>query len=130
MWVRIYRAENLAAADMNGKSDPFCRLELGNEQLQTATEYKTLSPEWNRTFCLQVKDIHEVLMITIYDEDNRDQAEFLGRVAVPLLSIRNGQMKWMALKDKKLRTRAKGNILVQFWLSYNLVRLDLSMQII
>lgn len=110
--------------DMNGKSDPFCRLELVNEVLQTGTEYKTLCPEWNRTFTLQVRDIHEAVMITVYDEDNRNQAEFLGRVVVPLLSIRSGQIRWMALKDKKLKARAKGSILVQFWLSYNLVGVD------
>lgn len=35
-----------------GKSDPFCLLELGNDQLQTHTIYKTLNPEWNKVFTL------------------------------------------------------------------------------
>lgn len=46
----VYKAENLVSADINGKSDPFCVLELVNERLRTGTEYKTLCPEWNKVF--------------------------------------------------------------------------------
>ncbi|KAE9550845.1 hypothetical protein FO519_005949 [Halicephalobus sp. NKZ332] len=67
--VKVFRAEGLASADINGKSDPFCVLELVNARLQTHTEYKTLNPEWNKLFTFAVKDIHEVLEITVYDED-------------------------------------------------------------
>ena len=48
----VHRAENLASADINGKSDPFCVLELVNERLRTSTDYKTLSPVWNKLFKL------------------------------------------------------------------------------
>lgn len=50
----MYKAEGLAAADINGKSDPFCVLELVNIRLQTHTVYKTLNPEWNKLFTLYV----------------------------------------------------------------------------
>lgn len=50
--VKVYRAQGLAAADIGGKSDPFCVLELCNARLQTQTEYKTLSPTWNKIFTL------------------------------------------------------------------------------
>jgi len=45
----------------------------------------------------------------VYDEDPDYKVEFLGKVAVPLLSIQNGVQKWYPLKDKKLTSRAKGN---------------------
>ena len=48
----VIKAQGLAAADMNGKSDPFCVLELVNSRLQTQTEYKTLQPEWGKVFTL------------------------------------------------------------------------------
>ena len=48
----MYKAENLVEADIGGKSDPFVILELVNERLRTGTEYKTLSPEWNKVFTL------------------------------------------------------------------------------
>lgn len=50
--VKVYGATGLAAADIGGKSDPFCVLELGNARLQTQTEYKTLTPTWNKIFTL------------------------------------------------------------------------------
>lgn len=50
--IKVYRAQGLAAADLGGKSDPFCVLELVNSRLQTQTEYKTLAPNWQKIFTL------------------------------------------------------------------------------
>lgn len=116
--VKVYKAENLVSADINGKSDPFCVLELVNERLRTGTEYKTLCPEWNKVFEFNIKDIHEVLEVTVYDED-KDRCEFLGKVAIPLLKIKSGEKKWYALKDKKLQHRVKGHVQLEFWISFN-----------
>ncbi|KAJ2945002.1 hypothetical protein O0L34_g1899 [Tuta absoluta] len=107
--VKVYGAKGLAAADLGGKSDPFCVLELGNARLQTHTEYKTLAPNWMKIFTFTVKDISSILELTVYDEDHDHKVEFLGKLAIPLLHIRNGEKRWYALKDKKMRARAKGN---------------------
>ena len=85
-----------------------------------------------------MQDIHDVLEVTVYDEDKDHKYEFLGKVdiilstffllgkvdiilrtsflhrpptqiMVPLLWIRNGERKWIRLKDKSLRKRAKGD---------------------
>jgi C2 domain len=56
-----------------------------------------------------VKDINSILEVTVYDEDRDHKVEFLGKVAIPLLRVQNGEKKWYALKDKKLHLRAKGN---------------------
>ncbi|XP_018301348.1 multiple C2 and transmembrane domain-containing protein 1 isoform X2 [Mycetomoellerius zeteki] len=123
--VKVYRAQGLAAADLGGKSDPFCVLELVNSRLQTQTEYKTLTPNWQKIFTFNVKDINSVLEVTVYDEDRDHKVEFLGRIAIPLLKIRNGEKRWYALKDKKLRGRAKGNcpqILLEMTVIWNILR--------
>ncbi|KAI4504174.1 hypothetical protein M0802_000645 [Mischocyttarus mexicanus] len=123
--VKIYRAQGLVAADLGGKSDPFCVLELVNARLQTQTEYKTLAPNWQKIFTFNVKDINSVLEVTVYDEDRDHKVEFLGKVAIPLLRIRNGEKRWYALKDKKLRGRAKGNspqILLEMTVIWNVFR--------
>ena len=46
----MIRAEGLASADINGKSDPFVTLQLVNQYAQTHTEYKTLNPDWRKNF--------------------------------------------------------------------------------
>lgn len=48
--VKVLKAEDLASADMNGKSDPFVCLQLINQFRQTHTVYKNLNPEWAKTF--------------------------------------------------------------------------------
>ncbi|XP_059056230.1 multiple C2 and transmembrane domain-containing protein-like isoform X1 [Achroia grisella] len=120
--VKVYGAKGLAAADLGGKSDPFCVLELGNARLQTHTEYKTLTPNWMKIFTFTVKDICSYLEVTVYDEDHDHKVEFLGKLSVPILSIRNGEKRWYALKDKKMRARAKGNypqILLEMMVIWN-----------
>lgn len=123
--VKVFRGSGLAAADLGGKSDPFCVLELGNARLQTQTEYKTLAPSWQKIFTFNVKDINNVLEVTVYDEDRDHKVEFLGKVCIPLLKVRNGERKWYPLKDKKLRSRAKGanpQILLELTVLWNPVR--------
>jgi len=52
--VTVLRAHDLKSADLGGKSDPYCVLELVNERLQTHTQYKTLAPDWRKVFVLSV----------------------------------------------------------------------------
>ncbi|XP_057381263.1 multiple C2 and transmembrane domain-containing protein-like [Daphnia carinata] len=123
--VKVFRATGLASADIGGKSDPFCVLQLVNSRLQTQTEYKTLNPSWNKIFTFNVKDINSVLQVTVYDEDRDHRFEFLGAVVIPLLRVANGQKRWYALKDRKLRARAKGNnpqILLELNVVWNEIR--------
>lgn len=66
--------------------------------------------------------------MTVYDEDKDHKVEFLGKVAIPLLKIRNNEKRWYALKDKKLRSRAKGNspqILLEMQIIWNPVSFEL-----
>ncbi|KAK6293962.1 hypothetical protein J4Q44_G00347920 [Coregonus suidteri] len=98
--VKVIKATDLLAADLNGKSDPFCVLELGNDRLQTHTIYKTLYPNWNKVFTFPVKDVHDVLELTIFDEDGDKAPDFLGKVAIPLLSVR-AAIRTFTPKEKK-----------------------------
>ncbi|XP_027944997.1 multiple C2 and transmembrane domain-containing protein 2 isoform X2 [Eumetopias jubatus] len=104
------------------KSDPFCLLELGNDRLQTHTIYKNLNPEWNKVFTFPIKDIHDVLEVTVFDEDGDKPPDFLGKVAIPLLSIRDGQPNCYVLKNKDLEQAFKGVIYLEMDLIYNPVK--------
>nr|XP_040053580.1 multiple C2 and transmembrane domain-containing protein 1-like isoform X3 [Gasterosteus aculeatus aculeatus] len=120
--VKVMRAEGLMVADVIGKSDPFCVLELNNDRLQTHTVYKNLNPEWNKVFTFNVKDIHAVLEVTVFDEDRDRSADFLGKVAIPLLQIPNGEQKSYELKNKELTGRTKGTIYLEMDVVYNTVK--------
>uniref|UniRef100_A0A673WIE2 Multiple C2 and transmembrane domain containing 1 n=1 Tax=Salmo trutta TaxID=8032 RepID=A0A673WIE2_SALTR len=123
--VKVIRAERLMAADVTGKSDPFCVVELSNDRLQTHTVYKNLNPEWNKVFTFNVKDIHSVLEVTVYDEDRDRSADFLGKVAIPLLNIQNGERKAYALKSKELTGPTKGVIFLEIDVIFNAVKAGL-----
>ncbi|KAM4528559.1 multiple C2 and transmembrane domain-containing protein 1-like isoform 2-T2 [Odontesthes bonariensis] len=120
--VKVLRAEGLMAADVTGKSDPFCVLEMNNDRLQTHTVYKNLSPEWNKVFTFNVKDIHSVLEVTVFDEDRDRTADFLGKVAIPLLNVRNGEQRAYQLKNKELTGPTKGVIYLEIEVIYNTVK--------
>ena len=60
--------------------------------------------------------------VTVYDEDKDHKFEFLGKVMIPLLRIKNGEKKWYKLKNKDLRKKAKGDdpqILLEMNLYWN-----------
>uniref|UniRef100_A0A8C8ESI8 C2 domain-containing protein n=1 Tax=Oncorhynchus tshawytscha TaxID=74940 RepID=A0A8C8ESI8_ONCTS len=120
--VKVVSATDLTSTDLNGKSDPFCVLELGNSRLQTHTIYKTLSPEWNKVFTFPVKDIHDVLELTVFGEDGDKAPDLLGRVAIPLLTVQNGQQVTRGLKKANWRGPAKGTISLVMEVHYNPVR--------
>ncbi|XP_066129925.1 multiple C2 and transmembrane domain-containing protein 1 isoform X5 [Saccopteryx bilineata] len=123
--VKVIRAEGLMAADVTGKSDPFCVVEVNNDRLLTHTVYKNLSPEWNKVFTFNIKDIHSVLEVTVYDEDRDRSADFLGKVAIPLLSIQNGEQKAYVLKNKQLTGPTKGVIYLEIDVIFNAVKASL-----
>ncbi|UJR36030.1 hypothetical protein I4U23_028768 [Adineta vaga] len=120
--IKIYQARDLSAKDINGKSDPFCVIELDSTRLRTHTIYKTLDPVWNKSFIIPVQDIHSILELTIYDEDMNKSTEFIGKVAIPLLAIQNGEKKWMTLKDRKCILPVKGIIEIEATLIYSNLR--------
>ncbi|XP_075998450.1 multiple C2 and transmembrane domain-containing protein 2 [Genypterus blacodes] len=120
--VKVIKAADLPTTDLNGKSNPFCVVELGNSKLQTQTVYKTLSPEWNVIFTFPVKDIHDVLELTVLDEQRDKSPTFLGKVAVQLLSVENGKQVSFFLKKEDLGNQSKGTITLVVDVVYNKVR--------
>uniref|UniRef100_A0A8C7ZLV2 Multiple C2 domains, transmembrane 2a n=1 Tax=Oryzias sinensis TaxID=183150 RepID=A0A8C7ZLV2_9TELE len=120
--VNIIRANELPSTDINGKTNPLCVVELGNCKLQTTTSYKTGNPEWNQAFTFPIKDINDVVELTVLDENGDKSPNFLGKVAIPLLSVQNGQQMCLYLKKENLERTAKGTITLQVDVIYNKVR--------
>uniref|UniRef100_A0A3B4B6B1 C2 domain-containing protein n=1 Tax=Periophthalmus magnuspinnatus TaxID=409849 RepID=A0A3B4B6B1_9GOBI len=102
-----------------GKCNPFCVVEVSNSRLQTHTMFKTVNPEWNKALAFPIKDIHEVIEVTVMDENGDN---FLGKVAVPLLTVKNGQQICLFLKKEDLARTYKGTITLEIDVIYNKVR--------
>ncbi|XP_077424850.1 multiple C2 and transmembrane domain-containing protein 2-like [Vanacampus margaritifer] len=120
--VKVLKANELPATDINGKSNPYCVIALGNSKLQTHTIYKNVNPEWNKAITFPVKDIFDVLELIILDENGDKAPGFLGKVAIPLLTIQNEQQICLYLKKEDLSGPAKGTITLVLEVIYNKVR--------
>ncbi|XP_034089486.1 multiple C2 and transmembrane domain-containing protein 2 isoform X3 [Gymnodraco acuticeps] len=120
--VKVIKANDLPATDLNGKSNPFCVVELGNSKLQTHTFYKTVNPEWNKALTFPIKDIHDVIELTLLDENGDKAPNFLGKVDIPLLTVQNGQQICLLLKKEDLGSASKGTITLVLDVIYNKVR--------
>ncbi|KAK2842232.1 hypothetical protein Q5P01_012432 [Channa striata] len=120
--VKVIKANDLPTTDLNGKTSPFCVIELGNSKLQTHTIYKTLNPEWNKAFTFPLKDITDVIELTVLDENGDKSPNFLGKVAIPLLTVQNGQQICLFLKKENLGSASKGTITLVLEIIYNKVR--------
>uniref|UniRef100_A0A672JI55 Multiple C2 and transmembrane domain-containing protein 2-like n=1 Tax=Salarias fasciatus TaxID=181472 RepID=A0A672JI55_SALFA len=120
--VNVIKANDLPATDLNGKSNPVCVVELGNCKLQTHTMSKTLNPEWNKAFTFPIKDIHDVVELTVLNENGDKAPDFMGKVAIPLLTVQNGQVICLYLKKEDLGRASKGTITLVLEIIYNKVR--------
>lgn len=92
-------ANHLAAQDwLSGKSDPYVALYLVDEddnaisnKLQTDVIKNTLNPEWNSFFSLDVQSKEGAFLVAeIWDFNAVKSSDFLGRVKLPLLDLKNG----------------------------------------
>ena len=124
--IKVLEAKGLANTDIIGKSDPFCVIELNNERKVTQTVCNNLTPRWDKVFQFEtIKDVCDTLFITVYDEEYDEKHDFLGRLRIPLLSIKNNEKQWYLLKDKNLRHLAPGGnqprILLDMFFTYNKV---------
>ncbi|XP_059420914.1 multiple C2 and transmembrane domain-containing protein 2-like [Carassius carassius] len=119
--IKLIKATDLPS-DMSGKCDPFCTLELGNSKMQTHTISKTLNPEWRTALTFPIKDIHDVLVLTVFHDDGDKAPDVLGKVAIPLLTVSNGQEITRMLKNNNLSRTTKGSITLELNVLYNPIR--------
>ncbi|KDN53005.1 hypothetical protein K437DRAFT_242815 [Tilletiaria anomala UBC 951] len=87
----IHQATDLAAADTNGKSDPFvqaCFARSGRPLFSTRVVRRSCDPVWQESgFLLVTPDeirAHDSLRLTVYDADRFSVDDPLGKIDVPL----------------------------------------------
>ncbi|MES1916535.1 MAG: hypothetical protein MHM6MM_008355, partial [Cercozoa sp. M6MM] len=67
--VTVISGVNLPAADRNGLSDPFVKIRVGANRVQTKVQKATLNPTWNETFTFQHVHVDDNLVLKVRDHD-------------------------------------------------------------
>ena len=84
--VDLLGARNLIKSDLIGKSDPYARLQLGDETYKTEVVKNTQNPEWNfgTDFTVDGKTIDDEVKITVFDHDKLGKGKSLGSLGLPV----------------------------------------------
>merc|ERR1719193_587394 len=80
--VFLKEAYGLAAMDLNGQSDPYCKIQYGDVSRKTDIVKRSLNPKWNRYFVFEVKEEEEklpALQFTIFDYDVASADDIIGK---------------------------------------------------
>lgn len=124
LYVKVIRAVNLKKMDILGKSDPYVKLKLTEDRLQsrkTTVKMSNLNPEWNEVFTFAVKDPNsQVLELQAYDWDKVGTHDKLGMQILPLKYVTAHEPKIFTLELLKSMNpndphnkRSRGQIIVE-----------------
>ena len=85
--VVVKCGKNLVGMDLNGFSDPYAVITMGQQQFKTKTIKKSLNPLWSEEFYLvshpQMDDQNVPLKVQIYDYDTFTVDNFIGQFVIP-----------------------------------------------
>jgi len=104
--ITVVSGKDLRAADLNGKSDPYCKISfssLTNVQFKTPVIQKTLEPVWNYNIPYPIPiNVEKVtLKIEVWDEDVTND-DFLGNVDIQNLDVsKNGSYTYTVIYKNK-----------------------------
>jgi len=106
--IDVLDAQDLPAADSNGKSDPYCKFEFnGQEVFKTKVQKKTLAPAWNEFFELSVPSRTAAkFKVAVLDYDFGGGPDFLGGADINL-----GQLDPFQAREIKLALDGKSGTL-------------------
>ena len=129
LYVDVFSAKDLMAADFGGTSDPFAIVKVGKHSFTTEIIDKTLNPLWNAQFSIPIYDpkshIHENVFVSVYDKDLVG-SDFLGFVDIPLSSLFNQEPleQWFDLKPQNANEKVSGQIKLRLHWVYTLKALN------
>ncbi|XP_059078950.1 synaptotagmin 1-like isoform X2 [Tigriopus californicus] len=105
--VSIIKAEDLAAMDIGGTSDPYVKIYLlpdRKRKQETRVHRKTLNPTFNETFKFEISygDVMgKTLVFAVYDFDRFSKHDAIGEVRLPVcqLDLASTADKWKDLQS-------------------------------
>lgn len=122
--VKVVRATKLKKKDLIGSSDPYVKLRLHDDKVQskqTTVKRNNLNPEWNEEFSLIVKDPQaQDLVLTLYDWEQVGSHDKMGLNVVHLKDLTPEEPKVVTLDvlknlnpDDAQNEKARGQLVVE-----------------
>ena len=108
--IRVVKGVDLVAADLNGKSDPYCKVGWGSNKRKTKIIKETLNPVWNETLQLNVESVTDAVEIEVKDDDPFRKNDPLGDATFSLAELEPNKATEMTLT---LQNVAKGQIVIE-----------------
>ncbi|KAH9949508.1 tricalbin [Amylocystis lapponica] len=87
--VDLLDGREIQGVDRGGKSDPFVVFQLNGQKIyKSQTKKKTLNPEWNENFIVQVPSrVAAEFSLEVFDWNQIEQAKSLGTATIELASL-------------------------------------------
>jgi len=124
LYVRVIKARNLAAKDLNGSSDPYAKITVGNHSIRTRTISNNLNPDWDQVFAIAKEKLSSpTLEISLWDADVGKKDDFLGVVSFDLQEVPSRvppdsplAPQWYRLEDMRGEGKVKGDVMLVVWM--------------
>ncbi|KAF5291802.1 hypothetical protein FQA39_LY14290 [Lamprigera yunnana] len=112
----VYRAKNLVPMDINGLSDPFCKLNILPDaktytRLRTKTVHKSRNPEFNENLTfyeLNEKDLASKSLHVLVLDDDKYGHDYMGEANIPLAKLHVQNTIYLCVALEMLRAEQKG----------------------
>ena len=91
--IKIIRGSNIQAMDNNGSSDPYCLLEfigIPESVKKTRIIENSLNPFWDEFFQLEIKSLHDIFRISLYDYDKLSKDDLISTYILDLSQCEYG----------------------------------------
>lgn len=114
----------MAAKDLNGSSDPYARITVGNHSIRTRKISNTLNPNCDQVFAISKEKLNSpTLEISLWDADVGKKDDFLGIVAFDLQEVPTRvppdsplAPQWYRLADMRGEGKVQGDVMVAVWM--------------
>uniref|UniRef100_A0A3B5L3F7 C2 domain-containing protein n=1 Tax=Xiphophorus couchianus TaxID=32473 RepID=A0A3B5L3F7_9TELE len=118
--VGILQAQDLAAMDMGGTSDPYVKVFLlpdKKKKYETKVQRKNLSPVFNETFIFKIPYAElggKTLILEVFDFDRFSKHDMIGEIKIPMNSVDLGQpmQQWRDLESGEKEEEKLGDICI------------------
>ncbi|XP_023654374.1 synaptotagmin Va [Paramormyrops kingsleyae] len=113
--VGILQAQDLAAMDMGGTSDPYVKVYMlpdKKKKFETKVQRKNLSPVFNETFTFKIPYAElggKTLVLQVYDFDRFSKHDVIGEVKIPMNTVDLGRPmhEWRDLENGEKEEQEK-----------------------